>query len=286
MRGADYSMKVLRPKSVREAIKIYGEVPGAVPLAGGTDFMVSWNAGLSNGKTVLDLSGLTDWTKIVRSKGNLNIGALVTHSQIHENELIQKEFPLLVDACRTIGGAAIQNRGTLGGNIANASPAADTFPALAVYEPTVHVVGLSGTREVPFLDIFAGVKKTRLAPSELISSVELRPLARRPSRRIFRKVGTRAAQAISKTAMAGLLWLNKDGSVAELRAAFNSVATTVRRLKTVEAFLAGKKPVGAVLDEACALVGKDISPIDDIRSTAQYRLLVSQNLLRSFLTGG
>jgi carbon-monoxide dehydrogenase medium subunit len=173
----------------------------------------------------------------------------------------------------------------LGGNIANASPAGDSFPPLAVYEAIVRTTSAQGSRSVPFSEIFAGVKKTKLNAGELIEAVEIPFLKRRPSRQYFRKVGTRAAQALSKTVAAGLLWLAKDGTVEELRFALGSMATTVKRLRAAETFLRGKALTPAAIDAACVLLEKDVAPIDDVRSTAQYRLTVSKNMLRSFLEG-
>lgn len=275
-------MKVLRPRSRAEALRALARCPEAVPLAGGTDFMVAWNMGLRDGRTILDLSGLKGWAKIRKVQKTWHIGAMATHAQIREHPAISKNFALLSASCATVGGEQIQNRGTLGGNIANASPAGDTFPPLAVYEAQVRTISTEGSRRLPFLDVFTGVKKTRLTPTELIEAVEL-PYLRRPSRQIFRKVGTREAQAISKTCAAGLLWLKRDGTVEELRFALGSVAPTVRRLVRTEAYLPGRKLTRAVIDTACRLLERDISPIDDIRSTRQYRLDVSRNILRSFL---
>ena len=284
MRGAPYSMEVLRPGSVEEAVAAYGRMPEAVPLAGGTDFMVGWNAGLENCKTILDLSALRDWKHIRKRSASLRIGTLASHWKVQNHELIQKQFPLLVQACRTIGGRQIQVRGTLGGNIANASPAGDTFPPLAVYEAMVHTVSPRGRRALPLLKVFTGVKETSLEEAELIESIEIPFLAPRPARQLFRKVGTRAASAISKTVAAGLLWLKRDGTIRELRFALGSMAPTVRRLVTVEAFVAGKKPTRKVLEEAGHLLEQDVSPIDDLRSTADYRMEVSRNLLCWFLS--
>jgi carbon-monoxide dehydrogenase medium subunit len=239
-------MTLLRPRSVEEALRLYAANPGAVPLAGGTDFMVAWNAGEANGRTILD------------------------------------RLPLLVEACATIGGRQIQARGTLGGNIANASPAGDTFPPLAVYEGRVRLRAVGQSRSLPILDIFAGVKKTALSEGELIDSIEI-DFPHRPARESFRKVGTRAASAISKTVAAGLLWLSADGRIQELRFALGSMAPTVRRLASVESLLAGKKPTARLVEEAAALLENDVSPIDDLRSTRAYRLEVSRNLLRAFL---
>ncbi|MFH2201553.1 MAG: xanthine dehydrogenase family protein subunit M [Elusimicrobiota bacterium] len=282
MRGSAPSMKLLRPRTPREAVRAYGGNPDATPLAGGTDFMVRWNAGLLDDRTLLDLSALKAWTHIRAGRSGLRIGALATHSQLRDDPRIRRDYPLLAQACAVIGGEQIQNRGTLGGNIGNASPAGDTFTPLAVYEAVVRTVSPAGERTLPFLDVFAEVKKTTLRRAELISAVELPPAAR-PTRQLFRKVGTRAAQAISKLSAAGLLWLKRDGAVKELRFALGSVAPTVRRLATVESFLRGNKLTRAVIAEACVRVQRDISPIDDIRSTREYRLETSRRILRSFL---
>lgn len=270
-------MTVLRPKTTAEAVALYDEHPHAVPLAGGTDFMVGWNLGLLNDKTILDLSGLKDWDKITASPRHIALGSMVTHLQAHTHAAVRKNIPLLAQACMTVGAVAIQNRGTLGGNLANASPAGDTFPALLVYAASVRTT----RRLIPVQQFFAGVKKNVLEPGELITSVEV-PIPAKPAKSLYRKVGTRQAQAISKTVAAGLLWLDK-GSVKELRFAFGSMAPTAKRLTAAENHVKGRKLTPALADEAAALIEKDLSPIDDIRSTRQYRLAVSKNILRSFL---
>jgi len=277
-------MRVLRPRDVAEALRARKRHPDALPIAGGTDVMVEWNAGHRNDRTILDLSALTEWQQIRKRRDTIHIGALVTHTQLQESALVRKHAPLLTDACATIGGTQIQNRGTLGGNIANASPAGDTFPPLAVYEAIVHASSERAWREIRFGEIFAGVKKTTLLPDELIEGVSI-PIPSRPRRQLFRKVGTRAAQAISKTVVAGLLWLRRDGRVRELRFALGSMAPTTRRLSSVEAFVRDKKLTPATISKACERLRDDVSPIDDIRSTAEYRLRVSENLLAAFLRG-
>ena len=283
MRGDARSTSVLTPRSAAEAIAAYAKVPAAIPLAGGTDLMVGWNMGLLNGRTMLDLSRVSEWKTIRANKEGLEFGSLVTHAQIQRHPEARRSFPLLVEACATVGAAQIQNRGTIGGNIANASPAGDTFPALAVYEAIARVAGPKGRRVVPILDLFAGVKKTTLASGELIESVFL-PFAPKPTRAQFRKVGTRQAQAISKTMFAGFLRL-EGGKVADVRLAFGSLAPTVRRLRAAEAFLTGRKLDAAAAESAADLLTSDVSPIDDIRSTREYRLAVSRRLLATFLKG-
>lgn len=278
-------MKVSRPKTAAQAVEAFGRENKSLVIAGGTDVMVLWNMGQLNGRTVIDISEIEDWKKISPVREGLSLGSLATHTRIRRHKAVIARFPLLARACATIGAVQIQNRGTIGGNLANASPAGDTFPPLAVYEPVVHAVSTRGRRVIPLKDFFAGVKRTSLSPGELIASVELHDMPRRPDRQYFRKVGTRAAQAISKTVGAGLLWLNKDKTVAELRFALGSVAPTVRRLSASEQWVKGKALTRDIVDEACRLVENDISPIDDIRSTRDYRLAVSRNMLREFLEG-
>ncbi len=277
-------MTVLSPRSAAEAVKTYAKAPAAIPLAGGTDLMVSWNLGLLNGRAVLDLSHVREWREIHVVNDGVDIGSLVTHAQIQAHPILKKRFPLLAAACATVGAAQIQNRGTIGGNIANASPAGDTFPALSVYEATVRVIGSAGRRAIPISEIFAGVKKTTLKPGELIEAVFL-PFVKTPTRCVFTKVGTRAAQAISKTVFAGLLWNGTDGALQEVRLAFGSMAPTVRRLYAAEAFLRGRRLNDVSMAAAAQLLTTDLSPIDDFRSTREYRLQASRNLLIAFLKG-
>ncbi len=283
MRGDAQAATLLCPRSPREALRLMAERADALPIAGGTDLMVAWNAGALAGRTFLDVSGLADWSRIRALKHALHVGALATHTALLRHPLVRRRLPLLAAACATVGGVQIQNRGTLGGNVANASPAGDTFPPLAVYDAVVLAASARGRREIAFRDVFTGPKRTSLAQGELIEAVRI-PLPRRPpTRQLFRKVGTRAAQAISKTVAAGLIWQRRDGTVEELRFALGSVAPTVRRLRAAEAFVAGRRLTPAVVREAAALVAEDVAPIDDVRSTAAYRLAVSRNLLVQFL---
>jgi CO/xanthine dehydrogenase FAD-binding subunit len=278
-------MRVLRPAGAAEALELFGQTAGALPLAGGTDLMVEWNAGRLNRRVILDLSAVREWCGIRKRGRELHIGALATHTRIQGHPLVRASLPLLAAACGTVGGVQIQNRGTLGGNIANASPAGDTLPALAVYEAVIDVAAAGGRRQIPLGAMFTGAKQTSLRDDELIEAVRLPLPSPRPTRAVFRKVGTRAAQAISKTVVAGLLWLRRDGSIRELRFALGSMAPTVRRLTSVERYVLGRRPTPATIREACARLEDDVAPIDDIRSTAEYRLTVSRNLLAAFLRG-
>ena len=285
MRGSAASMTVLRPASAREALRLLARVPDALPLAGGTDLMVAWNTGALNHRTVLDLSRLSEWTRIERTPTGLRIGALVTHAALQKHALVRRHFGLLVAAAATVGGRQIQERGTVGGNVVNASPAADTVPPLVVYRASVQVAGARGRRAVPILEMFAGPKRTTLAPGELVEAIEVPLPGRPPDRAFFRKVGTRAAQAISKIVAAGLLWTSSDGVVVDARLALGSMAPTVRALHEAETFLVGKRLSPEVAREAAALVSADVSPIDDLRSTAAYRLGTAERLVGGFLQG-
>jgi CO/xanthine dehydrogenase FAD-binding subunit len=278
-------MTVLRPRTPAEAVRLFGRNPGALPLAGGTDFMVGWNAGLLNGRTVLDLSRLAEWTRIRKARHGLTIGALVTHARLQRSPLVREAAPLLAEAAAVVGAVAIQNRGTLGGNIANASPAGDTFPPLAVYDAVVRTVSPGAPRRLPFLEVFAGVKATTLRPAELIDAIEVPRPRRPPTRQVFRKVGTRAAQALSKVVAAGLVWTDRQGRVEELRFALGAMAPTVRRLRSAESFVRGRRLTPETVARAVELLAEDVSPIDDVRSTAAYRLDTSRRLLRAFLEG-
>ena len=248
--------------------------------------MVGWNAGQANGRTILDLaaSSAGRGSRATRTRAR-DRRARDARARSSATPRAAARLPLLVAACATVGGLQIQNRGTLGGNIANASPAGDSFPPLAVYEAVVEVARRrAGRRRVPFASIFAGVKKTTLRPGELIEAIQRADPARGPRgssgarsgrarRRRSRRRWPRACSGSAATARSS-----------ELRFALGSMAPTVRRLAKAEAFVQGKRLTREVVHEACALVAQDVSPIDDIRSTAEYRLAVSQNLLASFLT--
>jgi CO/xanthine dehydrogenase FAD-binding subunit len=239
-----------------------------VPLAGCTDVYVNLNFGTLPAKRFLDLWPLDDLRKIRLSDGALSIGAIATYTEIIRSPLVRRRLPILAAAAREIGGVQIQNRGTLGGNIANGSPAGDSLPALAVADAVLVLASAAGERRVPFNSFYTGYRQSVLRADELILAVEVR---RVPGRQWFRKVGTRAAQAISKVVMAGI----RSESP---RLALGSVAPTVVRLPLTEAALAS----GAPIRELRRTLETEIRPIDDLRSTAEYRRRVSGNLLEQF----
>ncbi len=208
--------------------------------------------------------------------------ALTTYSEIRAHHVLAAEFPLLVAAARETGGIATQNRGTLGGNIANASPAADTPPALLVYDASLDSISSQGTRQVPYAAFHTGYKTIDLHADELIAAVRL-PRRGRWTHQQYRKVGTRRAQAISKVCFAGALEVH-DGVVTDVRLALGSIAPVSLRATGAEAAVRGRHLDPDTIAAAEAALTRDIAPIDDVRSTATYRRVVAMNLLKGFLT--
>ena len=271
MPGSVADRALLTPRSLREALRMLdGEAP-LTPMAGCTDLYVALNAGALEPRRFLNLWTLDDLRRIGVSRNAVSIGALCTYTEIMQSRVVKTHVPMLVAAAGQIGGPQIQNRGTIGGNIANASPAGDTLPVLAAAEATVVLRSVHGERRVPFLEFFTGYRRTARRPEELIASVEIPRIA---GRQWFRKVGTRAAQAISKIVMAGI----DPGRGAAPRIALGSVAPTVIRARQSEAVLAS----GGDIAEAQRALLAEISPIDDVRSTAEYRRRVAANLLARF----
>jgi xanthine dehydrogenase small subunit len=270
---------LLEPKSLGDALKMLrGEGP-LTPMAGCTDLYVALNFGTLKDTRFLNLWRL-DALRTIEIRGDLlSIGALATHTDVIASPLVRRRIPMLAAASSEVGGVQIQNRGTLGGNIANASPAGDTLPVLAAADATVVLKSAAGTRRVPFSAFYTGYRATVRRPDELITSVEI-PVLR--GRQWFRKVGTRAAQAISKVVIAARLEPSKGSAPAIVRVAFGSVAPTVVRATRTEAALAA----GHSLEAALGLLADEIAPIDDIRSTAVYRRRVAANLLARFWKDG
>ena len=276
-----YDLRV--PGSLSEALALLAREPGIwQPFAGGTDLMVLLEAGKLTHKRFLSVARLEDLRGIEVSPGGVILGALTTYTEILNHPVLQSEFPLLCSAARETGSIATQNRGTLGGNIANASPAADSPPALLVYDAEVELVSERGARWTPYHGFHTGYKKMNIAPDELLRAVKL-PRRAKPWRQYYRKVGTRKAQAISKVCLAGA-GLVENGVVADIRLALGSVAPIVLRAVKTEASLKGGTITPSAVASAVETLRQEIAPIDDIRSTARYRLRVAQNLLADFLS--
>ena len=268
--------------SLDAALAILAEEPGAWrPFAGGTDLMVQLAAGTLTHRQFVNVWGLRELRHVTVADDAVTIGALTTFSDVQKHELLGAEFPLLGRAAADTGGIANQNRGTIAGNVANASPAADTPPALLVYDAAIELASTRGRRLVPYDRFHSGYKQMDLAPDELIIAVRL------PRRsgwiQHYRKVGARRAQAISKVCFAAAARV-EQGRIAEVRLAFGSVAPTVVRAAQAEAALTAATPDRDTIRAALDALHRDITPIDDIRSTKAYRTTVAANLLRDFLS--
>jgi CO/xanthine dehydrogenase FAD-binding subunit len=289
-----YALK--SPKDLGDTLACLSTEPGQwKPLAGGTDLMVLLEAGKLPHHKFLSIWRLPELHGIAETREHVTLGALTTYTEVQRSEMLQQEFPLLCRAAAETGSVATQNRGTLGGNIANASPAADSPPALLVYDAELELVSARGARRLPYAQFHKGYKQMDLAPDELIARIRLPrgriadvgALLAAPSsqwKQYYRKVGTRSAQAISKVCFAGAAQM-ENRHIADVRIALGSVAPTVVRCVKTEEFL---RTTGALTPAAVimaqGILASEIAPIDDFRSTAKYRRRVAQNLLAEFLS--
>ena len=252
-----------------------------MPIAGGTELMVQYGAGKLGARKLVSLWGLPELRSIESTAQEVLIGAGCTYTDLRNHPQVEQDFPLLAQAASWTGSIANQNRGTLGGNIVNASPAADSLPALMVYEAELLLISARGTRRVPYLEFHTGYKQTRLAPDEIIQAIVLQPrFAGYHS--YSRKVGTRNAQAIAKLCLAALGKVSNN-KIEDVRLAIGSMAVTPLRLRRTEQVLRGREWVPTIAREARQALEAEVAPIDDIRSSAAYRLQVAGNLLQEFL---
>ena len=280
MRSHVPSYALIAPSDVDDALSLLGE--GWRPFAGGTDVMVLFEAGKLDHRKWFSIWNLPGLRGITETPEHITLGALATYSDVLANATLQREFPMLCLAARETGGIATQNRGTLGGNIVNASPAADSPPALLCYDAELELVSTEGSRWVAYHEFHLGYKKMLLRPDELLKSLRL-PRRSGPWRDYYRKVGTRKAQAISKVCFAGSVLL-EGGIIRDMRIALGSVAPIPLRCRITESILRGQHPSPAWFAAARTELAREISPIDDVRSTAAYRSRVAQNLLAEFLS--
>ena len=276
--------QLVSPSNLSEALGMLASEPGRwQPFAGGTDLMVLLESGKLPHKNYLNIWNLAELRGIEVSNEHVTIGALTTYTEIQSHPILRAEFPMLCQAASETGGLAIQNRGTLGGNIVNASPAADSPPALLAYDAELELLSAGGQRRLPYQNFHTGYKQMDIRPDELLSRVRL-PRTANGLRHYYRKVGTRRAQAISKTCFAATARIEND-VVADVRIAMGSVAPVPLRCLKTEAVVRGQKIDAGVIERAKAEFASEITPIDDIRSTQKYRSRVSLNLLEDFLHG-
>jgi CO/xanthine dehydrogenase FAD-binding subunit len=282
MRAYVPSYQLTTATSLDDALALIANEPGVWrPFAGGTDLMVLLEAGKLPHRNYLNIWPLRELRGIEIDNNYVTLGALTTYTDVQANAVMQREFPMLCQAASETGGLAIQNRGTLGGNIVNASPAADSPPALLAYDAEIELVSRDGSRWISYDGFHTGYKQMNMRADELLARIRL-PRNTSLLTHYYRKVGTRKAQAISKVCFAGVL--RRDGArVAETRIALGSVAPIVLRAKQTEDAIRGKELNDETVRLARETLLREIAPIDDVRSTANYRLHVAANLLVDFL---
>jgi len=270
------------PETLAEAYAILAERgPGVRVIAGGTDLMVLMNAHQLPDASFLDIWRVNELRGIGDQGDHLRLGALTTYTQLIRSPLVQRYAPALVAASRTIGAVQIQNRGTLGGNIVNASPAGDSLPVLAAYDAELEIGSARGSRYVAFNTFYTEYRQTVLAADELLVAVRL-PKLGADERDFYCKVGTRRAQAISKVVMAARATAS-ERIIQSIHIAVGSVAPTVIRAPQTEALLAGQAITPDLIKQAQDRLAREVSPITDLRSTEHYRRTVTGNVLAKFL---
>jgi CO/xanthine dehydrogenase FAD-binding subunit len=273
---------LISPASLGEALDVLARDEGKwKPFAGGTDLMVLLEAGKLTHQNYVNIWNLPELRGIEVTDSHVTLGALTTYTEVQDHATLRKEFPMLCRAASETGGLAIQNRGTLGGNIVNASPAADSPPALLVYDAELELVSAKGSRTVSYQSFHTGYKQMNIRPEELLRAIRL-PRSTKQLTHYYRKVGTRKAQAIAKVCFAAVASMN-DNRIDEIRLALGSVAPIPLRCVKTESVLRDQVPDSNALTTARAALTAEIAPIDDVRSTRNYRLNVSLNLLDDFL---
>jgi CO/xanthine dehydrogenase FAD-binding subunit len=268
------------PRTLSEAYGILATGPHR-PIAGGTDVMVQITGELGPPPDrMIDLWRLAELRGIAADGQVVTLGALTTYTEIRQSAMCREHLPALVEAAATIGAAQIQNRGTLGGNVANASPAGDTLPVLLATDAEIVVGGPRGERTIAASEFWVAYRETALEADEIVLRIRIPITVGREVR--FRKIGTRRAQAISKVVMA-LAWRERGGKWSDVRLALGSVADRPIRARTTEALLEGASPTSETADRAADSLAAEIQPIDDVRSTADYRRAVAARVLHRLI---
>ncbi len=282
MRGNAAMHDLVAPGDLGAVLQLLAAEPGAwTPIAGGTELMVAFSAGRLDSPKLVSLWGIPDLRTIEVTPESVVIGTAATFLDLRRHAVIAAELPLLAKAASWIGSVANQSRATLGGNLVNGSPAADSSPALLAYDAEIEIISVRGHRRIPYSAFHTGYKRNVLSPDELLYAIHL---PRRFARHIryLRKVGTRRAMAIAKVALGATALLEKD-VVREVRIGAASLAPFPTRLWQTEAALLGQPITRETTESAHRALLAEIKPINDIRSTAEYRGRVTVNLLDEFL---
>jgi CO/xanthine dehydrogenase FAD-binding subunit len=282
MRGNPHAHQLIAPGSLSGVLELMAAAPGEwTPIAGGTELMVAHAAGRLSQAKLVSLWGIPELRFITVNPDTIVLGAATTFRDLRTHAAIAPNLPLVAKSASWIGSIANQSRATIGGNLLNGSPAADSSPALLVYDAEIELVSVRGSRRIPYAHFHTGYKRNIMAPDELLYAVHL-PLRFAHRRQYLRKVGTRRAMAISKVALAATA-LVEDGAISEIRLAAASLAAFPTRLYRAESALLGQRVGPNAIQSARAALLAEATPIDDIRSTAEYRIRVAANLLEEFL---
>jgi CO/xanthine dehydrogenase FAD-binding subunit len=282
MRSNVIQYDLISPNSLDAILQILADSPDRyTPIAGGTELMVALGAGRLQPRKLISLWNLAELRFIQVMPDAVIIGAGATFTDLRRHPAIARELSLLSQAASWTGSIANQNRGTLGGNIVNASPAADSPPALLAYDATLQLISTRGIRAIPYRNFHLAYKKTALAPDELLHSIVV-SRNWKGYKSYIRKVGTRNAQAISKVALAAVARTN-NGIIEDIRIGAASLRETPTRLTATERSLLNQPITPETIAAARAAILSETLPIDDIRSTAKYRAAVAANLLEEFL---
>ena len=276
-------IEVHSPKTLPEAYRHLQELNGRVKLlAGGTDLMVQLHDHINVAPAYLNIWNLHELRGIADAGDHLRLGALATYTQFIKSPLIKQYCPILIEAAKTVGGAQIQNRGTIGGNIVNASPAGDTLPILAAFDAQLELGSHRGIRIVAFNEFYTGYRQTVLTPDELVVAVRIsKPQS--TEKLFFQKVGSRQALVISKVVLAAKALVDVNKKIHSIQISVGSVAPTTIRLRNTEKLLQGQILTNALIESARQAAIREVKPITDVRSTEHYRRTICGRVLEKFL---
>ena len=277
-----YSNEYIAPKNVGEALEVLERHPNAKIIAGGTDLLVQMRHRMIEPELIVDV-GRLPFDSILVDHETVTIGSGVSHAQIGNSDSLQEHFPILVQASQLVGGPSIRNRSTLGGNLMNASPAADTIPPLLAYDAEVVIAGKNGSRTLPLSQFYTGYRQTKLAAGEILEAVQL-PIPSASTTAHFIKHGNRRSLYIAVLNVAVRISLSASGVVENARIALGCVGPTVFLAKTAEAQLQGKLIGEQTILAAAQCAEEESTPISDLRASGDYRSNIVAVLVRRALT--
>ncbi len=265
--------KYLRPETLEEACAMLSQLNGkARVIAGGTDLMVNMKQKTDRPAYLVDISCLPGLNTIdYDPEDALKIGALCTHSDIESSGVIQAKFNILAQACRSIGSVQIRNLGTIGGNLCNASPSADSAPALLGLDAKVRIFGSAGEDEIELIKFFTGPGETLLKPDEILTGIDISAISPHSSA-VYLKLSPRRAMDLAVVGVAVVLWLSADGSTCtDVRIALGAVAPLPIRAFKAEEIIRGQKLDNALIEETARVAAEETKPITDLRGSVEYR---------------